>query len=71
MKIFLKHIVYDELRYAISVQAGGAVERNAIKREVKTWLYEHKEQLKNKKIFIIVLQWNKAKLEIDKISNLV
>lgn len=71
LKVFLQHMERVELRYAVSVQTGTSVERNAVKRELRAWLLQNSKKLQHKKIFIIVLNWQKAKQNLEKIIDLV
>lgn len=71
LKVFSQTISNVDTHYALSVQTGKSVERNAIKRQVRAWLFQNSQKLQHKKIFLIVLNWQNAKQEIDKLSNLV
>lgn len=71
LKVFVESITAPICRYAVSVQAGSAVQRNMVKREMRAWLQQHTGDFVNKKVFIIVLNWEKAKTSLPAVLNLV
>lgn len=71
LRVFMYSIATPVCSYAVSVQTGRAVQRNAVKRELRTWLQQHLVNFRNKKVFIIVLNWEKAKTSLPAVLNLV